>query len=387
MAKTVFFHVGIPKTGTTFLQTVMWRNRDVLRSQGVLYPGRHRMDHYFASEVVRGIHNTRIAEAASAWDRILAAVQEWPATAVISHEFFGMASAEQAHRALIQLAPADVHVVVTARDYVRQFPAVWQEALKMRSDLSLGQFTQQALTGELTGPWSWNSQDVVAILNRWGQSLPPEHVHVVTVPPPGAPRDALWRRYAGLLGIDPDSCSTDLALANESLGVREAALLHRIKPRLVPPLTDLDERYRWVRAFLAQDVLASQRSSRLTLRPDEAAAFRARALSDVATLRDSGYDVIGNLEDLVPEISPEAAPHPDDVSDSEMLDAAVEAIVQLVMRHRDLAKERDRLRADRRRLRERRRKPAAVGFLHGRGEAPVQTVRNVVRRIRSRNDS
>lgn len=381
MATTVTFHVGIPKTGTTFLQTVMWRNRDVLRSQGVLYPGRNRMDHYFASETVRGIHNSRIPAAAAAWDRILESVHEWPGTAVISHEFFSLATAAQARRALAQLAPAEVHVVVTARDYARQFPAVWQEALKMRCDLSLGEFIEQAFADELTGPWSWRSQDVVEILERWSESLPHSRVHIVTVPPPGAPRDTLWRRYAGLIGVDPDSCRTDVALANESLGVREAALLHRIKPRLVPPLTDLDERYRWVRAFLAQEVLASQRSARLTLRPAEAVAFRARAVSDVAALRASGYDVIGELDDLVPDVPVTSSPHPDEVSDSEMLDAAVDAIVQLVVRHRELANERDQLRTKRRGPRAGRRESPRVGLPADKGAASVRRVGSAVRRF------
>ncbi len=352
MAKVVFFHVGAPKTGTTFLQTIMWKNRPVLQELGVLYPGRNRMEHYYASEAIRGRMHRRVPGAAMAWDRLLSSVRQWPETAVISHEFFGMATADEARKALADLAPADVHIVFTARDYVRQFPAVWQEALKMSCDLSLTEFTQLALKDELTGPWSWSSQDIVAILERWGKQLSPEKVHIVTVPPSGAPRDTLWRRYAGLIGIDPDLCDTDLALSNESLGVREAALLHRIKPRLVPPLTTkLHERYRWVRGFLAQEVLALQYSPRLALRPEDVSAFRDKALADVASLRASGYHVVGDLDELIPQVSTTQSPHPDDVTDSEMLDASLDAIVQLVVRYRAVVKERDRLRTERAGLR------------------------------------
>jgi len=31
-------HVGAPKTGSTYLQAVLWRNRAALRAAGVLYP-------------------------------------------------------------------------------------------------------------------------------------------------------------------------------------------------------------------------------------------------------------------------------------------------------------------------------------------------------------
>ena len=36
--KKVFFHVGAPKTGTTYLQQVLFQNREALARDGVLYP-------------------------------------------------------------------------------------------------------------------------------------------------------------------------------------------------------------------------------------------------------------------------------------------------------------------------------------------------------------
>ena len=37
--RRVVLHVGLHKTGTTFLQTVFETNRDVLAEQGIYYPG------------------------------------------------------------------------------------------------------------------------------------------------------------------------------------------------------------------------------------------------------------------------------------------------------------------------------------------------------------
>ncbi len=39
VASRVFLHVGLPKTGTTFLQTTMWANRRQLRKQRPALPG------------------------------------------------------------------------------------------------------------------------------------------------------------------------------------------------------------------------------------------------------------------------------------------------------------------------------------------------------------
>ena len=134
MATHVYFHVGAPKTGTTFLQGVMRHNREALREQGVLYPGATARDHLHASQVVREVtKHPRRADRVEAWDRLVAELAEWPGVGIISHEFFGMATEEQARSALERLAPAEVHVVLTARDYVRQFAADWQESLKMGS--------------------------------------------------------------------------------------------------------------------------------------------------------------------------------------------------------------------------------------------------------------
>lgn len=37
-AQRLFLHVGLPKTGTTYLQSVLASNREVLREHGFVYP-------------------------------------------------------------------------------------------------------------------------------------------------------------------------------------------------------------------------------------------------------------------------------------------------------------------------------------------------------------
>ena len=44
MAERVYLHVGLPKTATTYLQTILWANRDALEEQGVRLPGSSRRD-------------------------------------------------------------------------------------------------------------------------------------------------------------------------------------------------------------------------------------------------------------------------------------------------------------------------------------------------------
>lgn len=346
MARRVFFHIGAPKTGTTFLQSVMWHNREELRRQGVLYPGRYSRQHLHASQVVRGNRGPQwAAERGESWDRLVAELAEWPETGLISHEFFGMASAEQAAVALHQLAPAEVHLVLTARDYVRALGADWQESLKMKLDLSLDTFVDSALRHELPKPWGWNSHDVAATLQRWGRGLPSSHVHVITVPPPGAPRDLLWRRWCEVLELDPDAFNTDVAFENQSLGVTQAELLRRVKPHLPAPLRPGPEMHRWVRGYFAHRVLLDQKGERFSLRPHHLDLLRQASEEAVASIKASGYAVTGDLAELLPQQGGASSPHPDDITDAELLDVAASAIARMVLDVRSLTRQRDRLRA------------------------------------------
>jgi hypothetical protein len=341
MARRIYFHVGLPKTGTTFLQTTMWHNRRHLTEQGFLYPGSRRMDHYQAAHAVRGSSPDELGGDGEAWNRIVAELAAWKGDGLISHEFFSTVTRRQARRAVQALGSAEVHVVVTVRDYVRQFPAVWQEALKMNSELSFDEFMEQVLAFETSGAWGWASQDIPAVLRRWSKAVPTDRIHVVTVPPRGAPRNLLWDRWCEVLGIDDSAFDLELSFTNESLGAQQAALLHRIKPQLSPPLTEGPVRHRWVRKYFGHQVLVPQKGERFGLRPAQASRLRDLSAAAAEEIREGGFPVVGDLDDLVPAATQPELPHPDDVTEAQMLDVAAQAIDQLIRDVRELTIERD----------------------------------------------
>lgn len=346
MASHVYLHVGAPKTGTTFLQGVMRHNRARLKEQGVLYPGTTPRDHLHASQVVREATNSpRRQDRLDAWDRLVDELAAWPGVGIISHEFFGMATEEQARAAIERLAPAEVHVVVTARDYVRQFAADWQESLKMGLDLTIEEFLRRAHKNRLPRPWGWNAHDLVGVLERWGSTLPPERVHVVTVPQPGAPRDLLLRRFCSVVQVDPDALDLSAVFGNESLGVVQAELLRRLKAHLSSPLDEAPERHRWLRGYFAHDVLLAQGGDRFTLLPEQAEVLAERAREAVEAIKAAGYDVVGELDDLTPAPPDPGLRHPSDVTESEVLEAALIAIERMLGDVRRLSVKGERRRA------------------------------------------
>jgi hypothetical protein len=68
----VYLHVGPVKTGSTYLQDLLWRNRDDLARQGYQYPGDHDNEMWLASNDVQDqafIH-FEMPEAAGVWAKV-----------------------------------------------------------------------------------------------------------------------------------------------------------------------------------------------------------------------------------------------------------------------------------------------------------------------------
>lgn len=343
----VYLHVGAPKTGTTYLQDLLWRNRATLRGAGVLYPGARSGAHGHAALDLQDTSYQRHADPAvpGAWPRLVDEALAWAGTVIISHELLGRSGPRAVERAMRDLAQAEVHVVCTARDLGRQIPAVWQEDAKNRGVQSYARFSAAlreldpaASPGngdQVRNPLArlfWRYQNIPAVLRTWGASLPPERVHVVTVPRRGAGNDVLWRRFADTVGIDPALCEEPGHQRNQSMGVAEMNLMLRLN-------AEVREELSWptyaelVKSYLAVDVLAARPgSAALTVPVEDRAWVNRRAELMVRKLRAAGYQVSGDLDELLPVWDTgEAEPrHPDHADDGEVLDAAVHALAGLL---------------------------------------------------------
>ena len=336
MAQRVYLHVGLPKTGTTYVQTVLWRNREALAEQGLVYPGVRRREHLWASMVVRehpGLER-RNPRAEGAWDRLLEQVREAPDGVLISHEFFGAASAEQARRALRDLGDVEVHLIVTARDLVSVVTSYWQEYVKHGFDRPLDDFPPSEDRGD---EWTWAAVDLLGVLERWGSALPPERVHLLVLPEQGAPRETLVTQFAALLGVDASVLDLEGANPNSSLGVVEVELLRRLVRRLDGFTSALD-RGVWIRGYLSHDVLVPHGSESFQPSPDRLAELVARADATVDAVRNAHYDVVGDLERLRVGRRDELR-HPSDVRAPELLSTALDTIATMLGDLREIRRE------------------------------------------------
>jgi hypothetical protein len=338
----VFLHIGEPKTGTTFLQQVMWRNRGELAAQGVVLPGHHPQDHYRASQDLRGIPKLASDPAGSwsgEWEILARQAQQVPGVAVISHELFSAADEPQAERAVRSLQPAEVHVVVTVRDMATLLPAEWQETVKHRNARGFQDWLEDVIDRESYSAdrrqwWFWRVHDTRAILDIWGRHVPAERIHVITIPPRGSDNGLLWQRFASLLGVDPASVDITRARANSSLGLPEIEFLRRLNEVLPDEVPDWF--YMWnVKEGVAHRALAARpREGRLVLPAGRDDWARKQAETLITALADSRYDIVGALDELKPADPPpaaEPAASPAEQPADLVLDAAVHAASALVV--------------------------------------------------------
>ncbi len=355
----VFLHIGAPKTGTTYLQEVLYNNRARLAQHGVLFPGESSSAHYAAALDLRELDfgGYDDPDAEGAWDAVVAATRSWRRDAVvISHELLAGAHEPAIERALASLADHEVHVVLTARDLGRQVPAVWQEMVKNNQTISYSAYLRQLTSKGRKGRAArifWRQQDVAGVLAHWSQYVPAHRVHLVTVPPPGSSPTLLWERLCTVLGIAPDGYDTVVPRANVSLGLAEAELLRRTNAELADRL-DWPQFAAVVKFWLAEELLSARDDSPRAQVPDRLRPWFAKtsqAMIDEIVAHD--YDVVGDLSDLEPVYGAAGAastPTPGDVIDAAAYALAAVLVDRAEGRQNGMVRDvSDRLRGPRRR--------------------------------------
>ena len=331
MTQRLYLHVGAPKSGTTYLQQVLEANRARLAAAGVLVVGESHLDRVHAAMVVR--EDPRLdhlpARARTSWRRLVDQVVAWRGeSAVLSYELFAGASAEQVAAALADLPGIEVHVVITARDLGAAVPSAWQERLKFALTTPLERWKPRPEPAGARAEWGWRTMDPAGVAARWGAGLPPEHVHVVTVPRDASDDHELWRRFAAACGIDVPGLQLDVERANASLGLVAAELLRRVNEQVREPITGNREQARWLRDTLAHGVLVDLDREPIGLTDRQFADAALRSTEAVAALREAGYAVHGDLDDL--RASRRDARTPGQATDTELLAVAVATIVRLL---------------------------------------------------------
>ena len=337
MSRRVYLHVGTPKSGTSYLQDKLALNRDLLEQHGLDYVATRTGHHFEAAldligEQWAGEEKT----ARGQWEALVAESRKAREHVLVSHEILAAAGPDSVARALASFPRHEVHVVVTARDLGRQIPAEWQERIKHRGRRDYAHYLEALEKHYVRGDfqlWFWKVQHLPRIIATWGAHLLPDRVHLVTVPPSGAPRDLLWKRFAGVVGLDPQAAYAQSETTNASLGGAEVTLLRRLNIELARRKVPRETYVEWVRETVVKEVLAVRPDMEpATVPPDRRAQVDAITAGWLEEIRAAGIDVVGDLEDLVPSWPDldQAWSDPDDADPEVVAQAAIEALAHLL---------------------------------------------------------
>ena len=332
MSRVVHLHIGAPKTGTTYLQDRLKLNVASLAEHGIVVPTANRFTdtdlfHFRAAlDLLEQDWGGAPGHAKGAWDTMVKRVRRANGNVVISHEILAGAKPDKIARAMNDLAGNEIHIVYSARDLARQLPAAWQESIKQGRKWTFERFLTRVESGR---NWFRKAMDLPNVLANCGAKLPPERVHVVTVPHSRGPGgDELWLRFCRAFGIDPAWAPLDSERDNRSLGMAETAILRKLNRRLElgvwrDPVYDS-----LVRELLAQEVLVSRDTMPVRLPPDRFDFAEEQGRLWIDWIKGSGVDVIGDVEDLLPRrpAPDEEWSNPDRVGAKLQLSAALDAL-------------------------------------------------------------
>lgn len=338
MTDRVFLHVGLPKTGTTYLQRTLWENKDALSEAGLLLPGRHRRRHLLASLDVREDPKLadRAGDVSAPWADLVAEALEWHGDVLISHEFFGPASPDQVGRAVESLPGAEVHVLITARDMVGLAISRWQEYVRNGGPRPIDSYPPDK-EYDPADAWGWASFDLADILDRWGAVIAHDRIHVLPMAPGASDPGELLHRFLDVMGYGDVPVTTPESHINEGLGLVEAELLRRTTP-LMTDFRSAGDRGNWIRGYLAAPGVMPSSGEKFRPSDERLRDLEARGRRAIATLQGGGYDVVGDLSLLEPRDVRDRR-QPGEVSDAEQLEVAVQVIAALMTRVRALTRQ------------------------------------------------
>ncbi len=319
------------KSGTSYLQSRLFANRRRLLDRGVLVPGRRWADQIHA-------YRSLVRDDGLAWERQATEMLSFDGTSVVSMEFLGHLRPPAVERAVATLADADeLRIIVTARDLNRNLPAMWQETIQNGETWTWQEYLAGAETWrpehrrpeDVTpaGRNFWSQQNLYRTCRTWSRKARPGRLTLITVPAPGAPRDLLWERFCGVVGVDPSGLR-DPRGANESIGAASALMLRRLNELLEAEGLSRKDGIILRKRHLAKQILGARKAEEPTIGLPVAPWVEQQSREVRKRLKKLRMDVVGDLDELDPV--PVPGIDPATIDEAEVTRAALAGLAGLL---------------------------------------------------------
>ncbi len=332
--KRVRLHIGAMKTGTTYVQGMLARNRERLAVAGVLYPEPWSDQVEAVRDVLNLKGGSHLGSIKGSWPRMVGQLNDWTdSEAIISVEFLSFAKKDQVRQITADLAPAEVSVVLGARDLARVLPAQWATAVRNGRTTTYRDYIEGVTRIGPSSPKKhfWNRQDVGRIARVWAQQVGPGNVTVVTVPPRGADPTLLWQRMAEAFQIHGLELERTTP-TNESLGPTATELLRRVNLQSESMDMSTWAYQHGVNRALSHKVLPGVPDPHPGLTVPEEYHKWLRTESDrvIDEIKTAGVNIIGDIADLDPQLE-QVSPRvwPEELPTEDLLSVAVSALTGL----------------------------------------------------------
>jgi len=321
MASRLILHIGLQKSGTTYLQELIAGGADELAEAGIVYPvspaGKRRRrteNHEWASYGLLGdeypwVSEQRAATEKDAWKALERQVARTKGAVLLSAEALSVIRTPAIRTLLTRLGVADVEVVVTARSLGRSLPSLWQQHVRNGRRLGFERYldmlgeqrrlptTRIEEDGELH---LWRAFAIGRLARRWAREVGVSRVRVVTSP--GRPPELLWARFAEAIGVPGFVFRADGVAArpvHTGLTAPEAVVLTSLNSALATAGWAPDQARRLREAVLTGGFQPrADRGPRIAVPPHWRSCVAEWSTEDISELRESGVTVIGDTADL-----------------------------------------------------------------------------------------
>lgn len=308
----VFLHIGAPMAGAAHLRECLARHRRRLTRYGVLYPASHLGHdggHLDAVLDALDLSSTTLAPSTGAWERLAETARDWRrGTVIVSHELLADASDAQVARMVGSFGSAEVHVVYATRSLARQLPLAWQEWVHNGGTAPFAAYANKVVSRDphRMSKVFWASHDSDEVLRRWSRLVPPDRVHVLTVADGEDQDGVLWERFARTVGLDPGRFRISRDPRHSLLGLagNEVLRLLNVESEQHPDPRGIER---------VRRALGSADGPAPALSDVHADWVRGETDRQVSALKNGGYDVVGDVTDLLPQ-QDEFAIRPDQVT-------------------------------------------------------------------------
>jgi hypothetical protein len=334
--RKVFLHIGLPGTGAAFIEQALLTHAEGLAGVGIDVGAASTEEMLRVAVEFRRDHKEwgyQRADVEGAWADLCRRIFRSKGTVVVSQELLAAADAEQAALFLDGLSGREVHLVLTVRDPGSQVAAGWEESIKSGDSVSFSRFHERLMDPDCehaTARGFWSAQDLVEVLDRWAR-IDARRVHLVVVPREADPRAAVWAAFAGLVGFDAAAFAPDVARASQpSLGTTEVAVLRGVN-EAIDGRIEGQLRRTVVKRYFADRILGDTAARPTATPPELYDALLARAEVWQKEIANAGYDVRGELDDLLPSRPKKSAISPDDVPAKERLRTTTHALANVLV--------------------------------------------------------